>query len=69
MKRNQKITLEEMRSRGGPTRLLVYCSDHRRSHSVVVDAAFHGVITLSNGEDTDHNPQIPDPAPSSMAAP
>ena len=28
-----------MRSANGPCRLLVYCSDHKCSHSVVVDAA------------------------------
>jgi hypothetical protein len=39
MKREQKITLGEMRSSGGATRLLVYCSDFKCSHSVVVDAA------------------------------
>ena len=38
MPREQKITLGEMRSGNGPTRLLVYCSDHKCSHSVVVDA-------------------------------
>lgn len=38
MQRQQKITLGEMRSDNGPTRLLVYCSDHTCSHSVVVDA-------------------------------
>lgn len=39
MPREQKITLGEMRSSGGPTRLLVYCSDFKCSHSVVVGAA------------------------------
>jgi len=37
MQRQQ--TLGEMRSNGGPTRLIVYCSDFKCSHSVVVDAA------------------------------
>jgi hypothetical protein len=31
MKREQKITLGEMRSSGGATRLLVYCSDFKCS--------------------------------------
>jgi len=39
MQRQQKITLGEMRSANGPTRLIAYCSDHTCSHSVVVDAA------------------------------
>jgi hypothetical protein len=30
MQRQQKIALGEMRSFGGPRRLLVYCSDYRR---------------------------------------
>jgi hypothetical protein len=34
MQREQKITLGEMRSSGGPTRLIVYCG----AHSVVIDA-------------------------------
>ena len=38
MKREQKIAVGEMRSANGPTRLLVYCSDRKCSHSVVVDA-------------------------------
>jgi len=42
MKRDQKIALGEMRSGNGPTRLLVYTSDHRCSHSVVVDAKHWG---------------------------
>ena len=29
MERQQKTTLGEMRSSGGPTRLLVYCGDYR----------------------------------------
>jgi len=40
--REQKITLGEMRSRGGPRRLIVYCSDFKCSHSVVVDAGRWG---------------------------
>ena len=39
MKREQKITLGEMRSDNGPRRLIVYCSDFKCSHSVVVNAA------------------------------
>ena len=39
MKREQKITLGEMRSDNGPRRLIVYCSDFKCSHSVVLDAA------------------------------
>ena len=38
MKREQKITLGEMRSNNGPRRLIVYCSDFKCSHHVVVDA-------------------------------
>jgi hypothetical protein len=30
----QKITFGEMRSNGGPTVILVYCTDHRCSHSI-----------------------------------
>ena len=37
MQRQQKITLGEMRQ-SGLRRLLVYCSDHKCSHSVVVDS-------------------------------
>ena len=37
--RQQKITLGEMRAGNGPTRLIVYCSDFKCSHSVVIDAA------------------------------
>jgi hypothetical protein len=33
----QKITFGEMRS-SGPTRVIVYCRDHRCAHSVVIDA-------------------------------
>jgi len=39
MQRVQKITLGEMRGGNGPTRLIVYCSDFKCSHSVIVDAA------------------------------
>ena len=38
MKRQQKITLGEMRSSNGPRRLIVYCSDYQCAHSVVIDA-------------------------------
>ena len=41
MKRERKITLGEMRE-SGLRRLLVYCSDHKCSHSVVIDAAGWG---------------------------
>jgi hypothetical protein len=37
MSRPQKITIAEVRSMG-LSRLLVYCGDHRCSHSIVVDA-------------------------------
>jgi hypothetical protein len=37
MQRAQKITLGEMRE-SGPTRLIVYCSDCRCAHSVLIDA-------------------------------
>jgi hypothetical protein len=36
-KREQKITLGEMRS-SGPTRILVYCGDYKCAHSVTVSA-------------------------------
>jgi hypothetical protein len=36
--REQKITLGEMRSNGGPTGLIVYCSDFKCSCSVIMDA-------------------------------
>lgn len=39
MKKSQKVTLGEMRSNGGPRRLIIYCSDFKCSHSVVIDAA------------------------------
>ena len=42
MQRQQKITLGEMRSDNGPRRLIVYCSDFKCSHSVVIDAAQWG---------------------------
>jgi hypothetical protein len=38
MQRTQKITLGEMRAGNGPTRLIVYCSDFKCSHSIIVDA-------------------------------
>ena len=38
MQRQQKITLREMRSSGGPTRLIVYCGDYKCAHSVVISA-------------------------------
>jgi hypothetical protein len=38
MPREQKITLGEMRSGSGPTRLIVYCSDFKCTHHVVVNA-------------------------------
>jgi hypothetical protein len=40
--REQNITLGEMRANNGPRRLVVYCSDFKCSHSVVVDAASWG---------------------------
>jgi hypothetical protein len=33
-----KITFGEMRSGGGPTGILVYCSDYKCSHSIAMDA-------------------------------
>jgi hypothetical protein len=42
MQRQQKITLGEMRSGGGPRRLLIYCGDYRCAHSVVVNADHWG---------------------------
>jgi hypothetical protein len=39
VKRDQKITLGEMRSGIGPRRLLVYCGDYQCAHSVVIDAS------------------------------
>jgi hypothetical protein len=38
MPREQKITLEEMRS-SGVRRLLIYCQDYRCAHSVTIDAS------------------------------
>jgi hypothetical protein len=35
--RQQKITLGEMQSDDGPTRLLIYCGDYKCAHSVVID--------------------------------
>jgi len=37
--RELNITLGEMRSADGPTRLLVYCGDYKCAHSVVIDSA------------------------------
>jgi hypothetical protein len=34
--RQQKITLGEMRSGGGPTRLLIYCGDYKCAHSIEI---------------------------------
>ena len=42
MPREQKITLSEMRSGNGPTRLIVYCRDFKCAHSVVIDAGRWG---------------------------
>jgi hypothetical protein len=39
MQRQRKITLGEMRSDNGPRRLIVYCSDHTCSHSIILDAS------------------------------
>lgn len=39
MQRQQKITLGEMRSDGGPTRLIAYCSDFKCSHSVIISSS------------------------------
>jgi hypothetical protein len=36
MQRAEKITLGEMRSNGGPRLLIVYCSDFKCSHSVII---------------------------------
>jgi hypothetical protein len=36
--RPQKITFGEMRSGGGPTGIIVYCSDYRCSHSIMLSA-------------------------------
>jgi hypothetical protein len=34
----QKITFGEMRSAGGPTGIMVYCTDYRCSHSIAMSA-------------------------------
>ena len=39
MARQQKNTLDGMRPGNGPRWLIVYCSDFKCSHSVVIDAA------------------------------
>jgi hypothetical protein len=36
--RPQKITFGAMRSAGGPTGILVYCTDYRCSHSIAMSA-------------------------------
>ena len=52
MQRQQKITFGQMRANCGPTRVLVYCSDHKCSHSVVIDAAcWPDDLRLSDLED------------------
>ena len=52
MQRQQKITLGEMRANCGPTRLLIYCSDHKCSHLVMIDAAcWPDDLRLSDLED------------------
>jgi hypothetical protein len=38
MQRQQKITLGEMRSDGGPRRLQIYCGDYKCAHSVVISS-------------------------------
>jgi hypothetical protein len=38
MQREQKITLGEMRSNNGPRLLIVYCSDFKCSHSVIISS-------------------------------
>jgi hypothetical protein len=38
MQRQQKITLGEMRSNGGPRLLIVYCADFKCSHSVIISS-------------------------------
>jgi hypothetical protein len=40
--RPQKITFGKLRSDGGPTSILVYCSDYRRSHLGGCAAQGHG---------------------------
>jgi hypothetical protein len=37
-RRPTKITFGEMRSDGGPTRVLIYCADYRCSHSMAMSA-------------------------------
>jgi hypothetical protein len=52
MRRQQKITLGEMRANCRPTRVLVYCSDHKCSHLVMIDAAcWPDDLRLSDLED------------------
>jgi hypothetical protein len=36
--RDQKISFGEMRAGGGPTGIMVYCRDHRCSHSIAMSA-------------------------------
>jgi hypothetical protein len=36
--RQRKITLGEMRSDGGPTRLLIYCGGYKCAHSIEIDS-------------------------------
>jgi hypothetical protein len=50
MQREQKITLGEMRSAGGPCLLLVYCGDYKCAHSVVVHARWGDDVRLSDLE-------------------
>ena len=50
MKREQKITLGEMRT-SGPTRLIVFCPDYKCAHSIVIDAGqWNDSIRLSDLE-------------------
>jgi hypothetical protein len=39
MERQQKITLGEMRANNGPRLLIVYCSDYKCSHSIIVSSS------------------------------
>ena len=39
MHRDQKITLGEMRANNGPRLLIVYCSDHKCSHSIIISSS------------------------------
>jgi hypothetical protein len=49
--RPQKITFGEMRSNGGPTAVVVYCTDYRCSHSVAMSAdAWPDDVRLSDIE-------------------